>query len=181
MTLLNGRSLRLSETRSRIFFIYTFHPNREFRHETLHRLRVFLRMMRTLYGTTTLLRAACSSQKKPEEFPFIVGIEMLSESRAVLCVREADSSAAASPAWRYAKEFPLHFSTFSTIYQPLRTITLSCLFLFIYLTRRITTIPLYRLCELSLALRPIYVKKRENCFCLKIIKLKKNNKNNAIW
>lgn len=106
----------------------------------------------TLYGTTTLLRTACSSQKKPEEFPFIVGVEMLGESRALLRVREADSSAAASPAWRYAKEFPLHFST---MYQPLRTTTLSCFSLFIYLTRHITTIPLCRPCELSLALRPL--------------------------
>lgn len=62
--------------------------------------RVFLKTMRTLHGTTTLLRAACSSQKKPEEFPYIVGVEMLGESSAVLCVREADSSAAASPAYR---------------------------------------------------------------------------------
>jgi len=53
--------------------------------------------------------------------------------------------AAASPAvWRCAKEFPLHFST---MYQPLRT-TLSYLFLFIYLTRRIATVSLCRLCEL---------------------------------
>lgn len=129
--------------------------------------------MRTLHGTTTLLQAACSSQKKPEEFPFIVGVEMLGEIRAVLCVREADSFAAASPAWRYAKEFPLHFSK---MYQPLRTTTLSCLSLFIYLTRRITTVPLQstRTSELSLALRPLHEEKTRELFPrLKIVKLKK--------
>lgn len=56
---------------------------------------------------------------------------------------------------------------------------LSCLSLFIYLARRITTVPLHGLHELSLALRPMRKKKRkkrENRSCLKIIKWEKRQK-----
>lgn len=126
---------------------------------------------RYICGTITLLRTGCSSQKKPVEFPFIASVKMLGCSWAALYVyiyvcggrfiHYAPPSPALPHAWRYAKEFPLHFSSCSNRWE-LYSLLLFPLYLSCAPHYHTTPQPLCGLRELSLWLFARCAKKREN-------------------